>query len=131
MKKSNEPTLKNITVFENDIETYKNMMFGLMLYQETAPKPIQVLQKISYKNMSKRGEKAIRRAKEILEDAKEGKKIQEEIETFEWPIILENMKFRIDIMLECYEELFPGRTREKALSQEEVVALRNQVMKRV
>lgn len=114
--------------FEEEIKTYEDMMFGLMLYQETSPKPIQLLQRISYKNMKRRGKKAIERAKSILKDAKEGRRIDDRIKSFEWPIILEDMKYRIDILLECYEKLFPRRPREKTLSKEEIIALRNEAI---
>lgn len=119
-----------IEAFEEEIEKYENSMFGLMLYQETSPMPVKVLQKISYKNMLRRGDKAIEEAKSILKDAKEGNDVSDRIKSFEWPVILKDMMYRLDILLECYNELFPGRPREKRLSREEIITLRNAAVDR-
>jgi len=99
-----------------------------MLYQETSPKWIRKLQKISYKNMKRRGEKALKQAKNMLSDIKQGKDVQDRIMCFEWPIIMDDMRFRIEVMLQCYEELYPERPRERSLSKEEIIALRNEAM---
>ena len=111
--------------FEQQIREYEDMMFGLMLYQHTSPKRVQVLQQTSYKNMKTRGEKAIEEARNILSDIKQRKDVQDRIMCFEWPIILDDMRFRIEVMLQCYEELYPERRREISLSEEEIIALRN------
>lgn len=53
-------------------------MFGVMLYQQTTPKLIQIIQKISYDNMRRRGEDAIQKAKSILNtlSEKKGEKVK-------------------------------------------------------
>jgi len=119
------------TEFEQQIRDYENMMFGLVLYQETSPKWVQKLQKTSYKNMKRRGEKALKEAKSILSDTKQDKDVQDRIMCFEWPIILDDMRFRIEVMLQCYKELYPERPREKSLSEEEIVSLRNEAMNKI
>jgi hypothetical protein len=116
------------TEFKQQIREYENIMFGLMLYQETSPKWVRKLQKISYKNMKRRGEKALKQAKNMLSDIKQGKDVQDRIMCFEWPIIMDDMQFRIEVMLQCYEELYPERPRERSLSKEEIIALRNKAM---
>ena len=120
-----------VEAFEEEIKKYEDIMFGLMLYQETSPRTVQVLQKMSYKNMRRRGDKAIEKAKSILREARGGNDVSERIKSFEWPVILKDMKYRIEILLGCYEELFPGRPREKRLSREEIIALRNAAVNRI
>jgi hypothetical protein len=117
--------------FEQQIIEYEDMMFGLTLYQETSPKWVQRLQKKSYKNIKIRGEKALREAKNILLDIKRGKDIQERIMCFEWPIIIDDMRFRIDVMLQSYNSIFPDRPKDKSLSEQEMIALRNEAMNRI
>ena len=119
------------TKIEQQIKEYEDTMFGLMLYNETAPKWVKIQQERSYKNIKRRGEKAIREAKKILSDAKQGKQVQNKTRSFEWPVIIDEMRFRIKIMLQCYEELFPERPRERSLSEEEKIALQNDAMKRI
>jgi hypothetical protein len=81
--------------------------------------------------MKRRGDKAIEEAKSILSDAKQGMNVDDRIGCFEWPVILEDMKYRIDALLKCYEELFPERSREKSLSKQEAIALRNEVINNI
>ncbi|HCO96669.1 MAG TPA: hypothetical protein DIU00_22480 [Phycisphaerales bacterium] len=117
--------------FEQQIKEYEDTMFGLILYHETSPKWVQKLQKTSYKNMKRRGEKALKNAKRILLDAKKSKTVQNQFEYFEWPIIIDEMRFRIDLLLSCYQQLFPERPKEKPLEKEEIVSLRNEAMSRL
>ncbi len=117
--------------FEQQIKEYEDMMFGLTLYQETSPKWVKRLQKMSYKNIKRRGEKALKEAKSILSDIKRGKAVQDRIMCFEWPIITDDMKFRIDVMLQSYNSVFPNRPKEKSLSEQEIIALRNEAMNRI
>jgi len=128
MDRGDEQSLRLVSNFVKEVKEYENIIFGLTLYQETSPKWVQEKQKESYTNMKRRGNQAIYRAKHILKEAKKGKVVQDNIESFQWPIILEDMKYRIDILLECYERLFPGRSRERALSREEIILLRNEVI---
>lgn len=62
---------------------------------------------------------------------KQGKDVQDRIMCFEFPIILDDMRFRIEIMLQSYEELYPERQREMKLSEKEITALRNEAMSRI
>jgi len=117
--------------FEQQIKEYEDMMFGLTLYQETSPKWVQRLQKESYKNIKSRGEKALREAKEILLYVKRCKDVQDRIMCFEWPIIIDDMRFRIDVMLQSYNSIFPDRPKDKSLSEKEIIALRNEAMNRI
>ena len=73
--------------FEQQIKEYKDIMFGLMLYQETSPEVVKKAQESHYNNMKRRGEGALKEAKNILSDIKAGKAIQDKIKLFEWPII--------------------------------------------
>ena len=116
--------------FEQQIKEYEDIMFGLMLYQQTSPKWVQLVQQTSYKNMRRRGKQAIEEAKSILSAMKQGKDVQDRIMCFEFPIILDDMRFRIEIMLQSYEELYPERQREMKLSEKEITALRNEAMSR-
>ena len=117
--------------FEQQIKKYEDMMFGLKLYQETSPKSVQRLQKMSYKNMKRQGEKALREAKSILLGIKRGKDVEDRIMCFEWPVILDDMRFRIDVMLQSYNSIFPDTQKDKSLSEQEIIALRNEAMKRI
>jgi hypothetical protein len=128
---SDEKMLEIIAIFEKEIRAYEDTMFGLMLYHETAPKWVNTLQKISYKNMKRRGEKALKEARNILSDAKQGKPAKYAMPFFEFPIILDDMKSRIDVLLQCYEELYPERPRDRSLSKEEMIALRNEAMNKI
>jgi hypothetical protein len=117
--------------FEQQIKEYEDMMFGLTLYQETSPKCVQQLQKMSYKNIKRRGDKALREAKNILLDIKRSKDVQDRIMCFEWPIIVDDMRFRIDVMLQSYNSIFPDRPKDKSLSEQEIITLRNEAMNRI
>ncbi len=117
--------------FERQIKEYEDMMFGLMLYQETSPEWAKKAQEWHYKNMKRRGEAALKEAKSLQLNMKAEKTIQGKIKFFEWPIILKEMRFRIDVMLASYKSLFPERPREKSLSKEEKNALQNDAMKRI
>lgn len=119
-----------IEAFAEETERYEDCMFGLMLYQETAPQPIRLVQSISYKNMRRRGDRALEEARKILADGKAGKDVSSRIQSFEWPVLLEDMRYRIEILLACYADLFPDRPREKRLSRDEVIALRNAAVRR-
>ena len=119
------------TEFEQQIKEYEDMMFGFMLYQETSPEWVKKAQEWHYKNIKRRGEKALKEAKSILSNIKANKTVQDKIKIFEWPIIIDEMRFRIEVMLESYKSLFPQRPRNKSLSEEEIIALRNDTMKRI
>lgn len=131
MSISDEKMLEIIAIFEKEIRAYEDTMFGLMLYHETAPKWANTLQKISYKNIKRRGEKALKEARSILSDAKQGKPAKYAIPLFEFPRILDDMKFRIEVLFQCYEELYPERPRDRSLSKEEIIALRNEAMNKI
>ena len=117
--------------FEQQIKEYEDIMFGLMLYQETSPEFAKKAQESHYNNMKRRGEGALKEAKNILSDIKAGRAIQDKIKLFEWPIIIDEMQFRINIMLESYKSLFPDRPREEELTEEEKITLQNDAMKRI
>ena len=50
--------------FQHQIKEYEDIMFGLMLYQQTSPKWVQLAQQTSYKNMKRRGQEAIEEARQ-------------------------------------------------------------------
>lgn len=122
---------EDIMTFEKKINAYDDAMFGLMLYQETSPEWAKKPQEWHYKKMKRRGEKALKKAKNLLSDIKAGKNVQDKIKTFEWPIITDEMQFRIDVMLKSYKSLFPDRLHDKSLSEKETLALQNDAMKRI
>ena len=117
--------------FEQQIKEYEDIMFGLMLYQETSPELVKRAQEGHYENMKQRGEIALKEARGMLSDIKAGKALQDKVKFFEWPVITDDMQFRIDVMLKSYKSLFPDRPREESLSEEEINALQNDAMKRI
>ncbi len=117
--------------FEQEIKEYEDTMFGLKLYQESSPEWVRKAQEWHYNNIKRRGENALKEARSILSDIEAGKNIQAKIKCFEWPMIIKDMRFRIDVMLGSYKSLFPERPREKSLSEEEIIALQNDAMKRI
>ena len=131
MSISDEKMLEIIAIFEKEIRAYEDTMFGLMLYQETSPEWAKKPQEWHYKNMKRRGEKALKEARSILSDAKQGKPAKYAIPFFEFPIILDDMKFRIEVLFQCYEELYPERPHDRSLSKKEIIALRNEAMNKI
>ena len=117
--------------FEQQIKGLEDRMFGLMLYQETSPGWVKKAQEASFNNIISRETKAIEDARKILEKAKSGIDVSFEINTFEFPIIIDEMKFRIDVMIKSYNSLFPDRPHNKRLSEKELLALQNDAMKRI
>ncbi len=117
--------------FEQQIKEYEDIMFGLLLYQETSPELVRKAQEGHYENMKQRGGKALKEARGILSDIRAGKALQDKVKFFEWPVITDDMQFRIDVMLKSYKSLFPDKPREEKLSREEIIALQNDAMKRI
>ena len=118
-----------IDEFEQQIKDFEDRIFGLRLYQETSPGWVKKAQEASYNNIVRRETKALEDAKTILEKAKNGIDVKSEINTFEFPIIIEEMRFRVDVMLKSYNNLFPDRPRDKKLSETEILALQDEAMK--
>ena len=122
---------EDIGKFRQEVRAYEDTMFGLDLYQGTSPTFVRELQASSYRSMRARGDAALERAKAILDEASQGQDVEGEIAVFEWPLITSDMQLRIDILLQCYYDLFPARPREVPLTEDEARALRDEAVERM
>ena len=122
--------LRALLLFKNEIELFKkkiieyeNLLFGISLYYQgiiylySDYDQIVQMNKKAYENIIGRGNTAIKEAKKILRKVQENPNEIRLIREFIFPPIYETKRLRI--LVETYNELFPGRPRNIPLSKEE------------
>jgi len=132
--------LNEIKKIEAKLNDYKDDLFGATLFYEEAKLiwSFSFLKKVNfekhYKNIIRRGETIISKAEKILSEVKinhdvdELKKIKfPPLEKDMMPIIPDNIP-RFKLLVETYNELFPGRDRKIPLTKEEHKLTMNKVM---
>ena len=125
-----------VKLFESEINRHENQLFGIYLYcrgiellYKDSPE-ILISTKLHYDEIMERGNDTLHDAKILLSQIKVGTKTKDDIEKFHFPPIeglpeLDDMTLRSQSLVECYNKLFPHKTRYDAtkLSQEELTQL--------
>lgn len=119
-----------IAQFEMSIKSYEEQLFGLSLFYDTMPKSIRWTNALSFKNMTRRGKKALASAKDLLQATRQNDSLVSSLYMFEWPPFTDDMLTRIEALLTTYHQIFPNRP-WKGLSQEEANRLRNALFSRM
>jgi len=115
--------------FKSKIKEQEDQLFGIRLYCELInaikyDKNTLNLVNQHYKNIKERGEESITRARELLKETEGFPDLVEYLRLFQFPPIhgypmLEEMTDRAKILIETYNELFPGQPKEKTLTEDE------------
>ena len=122
--------MDKIRNFEEKITNYKNELFALRLFYEQAKIlwPSSMLKSINfdkhYSNIINRGNKIIKRAEKTLKDVKVNHNLNLFYEV-EFPPLEKDMMLlvnpdgieRLKLLLETYNELFPGRDKDTPLTE--------------
>ena len=120
--------------FETEIQEQEDQLFGIALYFEgililwSHDKNIIEMNRKAYENIMKRGNAFIKEAKQLLYEAQKDPGKVELIRQFQFPPIyghpmVDEMTKRAKILVETYNELFPGRPRANPLTQAELMLL--------
>ena len=125
---------KIIRRFEKDLQMQRDQLFGITLFSEGvelmyAGQPeILEMNRQSFQNVKEKTESSISAAQSLLELVKADKGKIKELRRFRFlPIsghpMLDQMTRRTKILVDTYERLFPGRSRSKPLTREELESL--------
>jgi len=123
-----------IELFKKKILEQENQLFGISLYYQgiiflySDHDDIVEMNKKACQNIMESGNTAIREAKRLLQEVEENPNKINLIREFEFPPIhgawiLDEMTKRTQVLVEAYNQLFPGRPREVPLSEEENLKL--------
>ena len=130
-----------IDEFETKIKDYKDDLFGITLFYQGTKlvQPSSVLEAVNfdkhYKSIMNRGETIIIKAEEALSEVKishNTDKFREIIFpplTKDMPPIIDTIP-RVKLLIETYNELFPGRDRKIPLTNQEIMLIMNRVIKK-
>ena len=125
---------KTMRRFEKDLQMQRDQLFGITLFSEGvelmyADQPeILEMNRQSFQNVKERTESSISAAQSLLELVKADRGKIKELRRFRFlPIgghpTLDQMTRRTKILVDTYERLFPGRSRSKPLTREELESL--------
>jgi hypothetical protein len=125
---------KIIRRFEKDLQMQRDQLFGITLFSEgvelmyAAQPEILEMNRQSFQNVKEKTESSISAAQSLLELVKADKGKIKELRRFRFlPIsgypMLDQMTRRTKILVDTYERLFPGRSRSKPLTREELESL--------
>ena len=121
--------MKEIDLFIKRIEEQEDLLFGTSLFYQgilqmySADEYIMKMNRESYESILKRGNKAIERAKHLLDKVQKNPSKLYLLQEFEFPPAIEEISIRSKILIEAYDELFPSRPREKPLTEKENLQL--------
>lgn len=130
-----------IEKFKSKIKDYKDDLFGITLFYQGTKllQPSSVLEAVNfdkhYKSIMNRGETIISKAEEALSEVKishNTDKFREIIFpplTKDMPPIIDTIP-RVKLLIETYNELFPGRDRKIPLTNQEIMLIMNRVIKK-
>ena len=91
------------------IDLNKKYLFGLYLFHETSPSAVKFIQQRSFKRTTKRVNRVIDKANELLSKAKSGTDISRALSKLQWPGWTSDMEHRILVMLDFYTQLCESR----------------------
>ena len=125
---------KIIRRFEKDLQMQRDQLFGISLFSEGvelmyADQPeILEMNRQSFQSVKEKTESSISAAQSLLELVKADRGKIKELRRFRFlPIggqpTLDQMTRRTKILVDTYERLFPGRSRSKPLTREELESL--------
>ncbi len=119
----NDQARQACRTFAHEIAVQEDYLFGLYLFQATAPRLIRWIQARAYRQTVSRVSAAISRAKSLLREVTAGERPWRDLETFRWPPWTHEMEERITSMLRAYNITFPFRPKQ-ALSREELARVK-------
>ena len=117
--------------FRRAIVEFEDLLFGTVLFSEGC----YVVHSAyvgqfdhSYIRTLQRGSESIARARSILLRAERSPEHLREVESFEFPPWTDEMRQRALVLVETYDEVFPGRARHVPLTLQEHEALMQKVL---
>jgi len=123
-----------ITNFQVAIAWYRDYLFGLRLFYEGCTALLGDSRQIRdpYYRTKSRVEKALEEAKKLLEKVRTRQEEAKALKSFVFPPVgghpdLENMTFRINLLVSTYNRLFPGRDRNTPLPPRDHMKLMTEV----
>lgn len=127
---------EKINLFRAEIRRHEDQLFGIYLYFRSielvyAHDPEMVrMTRTHYREIMERGRTAVYDAQILLGQINIGTRQEDDLDDFVFPPIeghpgLEAMTHRAKVLLECYENLFPQKTRDdaKQLTNDELALL--------
>jgi hypothetical protein len=130
-----------IEKFKSKIKDYKDDLFGITLFYQATKllQPSSVLEAVNfnkhYKNIMNRGKTIIGKAEEALREVKISHNTDRFREiifpplTKDMPPIIDTIP-RTKLLIETYDELFPGRDRKILLTNQDILLIMNRVIKK-
>lgn len=123
-----------ITSFKQKIWEQEEQLFGITLFFQSLSQvwagneQIIKMNKSHYENIMKRGKEYITKAKQLLDGVIENPDKISLLEQFEFPpirgdLMSDGLTERAKILVETYNELFPGRLKEDPLTEDEILRL--------
>ena len=121
-----------IISFKQKIHEQEEQLFGITLFFQSLSvvwvnsEQIVKMNKNHYESIMKRGKKFIAKAKQLLNEATEDPNKIGLLQQFEFPPsrgipIVDKFAEKVKILVETYNELFPGRSKEDPLTEEEIL----------
>ena len=98
--------------FERMIAAQGEMLFGITLFHDTAPRIVRWIQGRAYRETLNRMNSAIAQANALVSEVRAGKQPYRALDTFSWPPWTSDMQQRIAIMLRAYNIVFPARPKQ-------------------
>lgn len=142
LNKSVDETVDNeIEKIKTKIKDYKDDLFGITLFYQGTKllHPSSVLKAVNfdkhYKSIIDRGKSIISKAEEILKEVKISHNTDRFREiifpplTKDMPPIIDNIP-RLKLLIETYDELFPGRDKAIPLTDREIMLIMNRVIEK-
>jgi len=134
-------TEEALRLFKENINKHEDQLFGIILYYEgictmySGQKEIIEANRKAFQNIIKRGEKAIREAKQLVQEVQSEPNKVKKLQMFRFPPIsghpmLDQVSERVRILVETYDRLFPGRPRGKPLTDNEHTLLMKEAASR-
>lgn len=120
--------------FKRELQEQEDQRFGLLLFYEgiriiyAGKKLIIKMNQKAINRIVKRLDKALSRAKQLLRKVEEDPSKIEQLKEFQFPPIsghpmMDEMTRRVQLLIEIYDELFPGRSRTETLGESEMLQL--------
>lgn len=128
--------------FKNEIQKHEDQLFGITLVFQniclrySGQEEIIEMNRKHFRNIMQRGQDAITKARQLLYDTKNDPSKVKLIRHFQFPPIhghplLDEMTKTAKVLVEIYNELYPGRPRETPLTETELSRLMDEARVRL
>jgi len=139
-KEEEKPVVGYVEIFKKKMEENEDLIYGMALFFECINllhkgHPIVETYRKQFRNIIRSGRELLDRASKLLFDYEKATASIQELETFDFDFLknypdAEENRIRAVVFSETYEKLFPDRPREKEFSDEEILLILEEAVKR-